>query len=112
MKKFFGWLVCAAALMIGLPWLVTALAGSAGMAICFLLFFGANPLFCAACGAFAGANIRKFWVLPAAAAVLFLAGVWLFFELLETAFLLYCGGYLAIGVIAMLISAAVHRSRR
>ena len=36
-----------------------------------------------------------------------LAGVWLFFEMGEPAFLLYAGGYLIIGVITMLITALI-----
>ena len=41
---------------------------------------------------------------------LYLAGVWLFFEMGEPAFLLYGGCYLVAGVVAMLGSAFVkHR---
>ena len=105
MKRFVLWTVLAAALMNGCPWLAVSFAGSAGMAICFLLFFAANPLFCILCGSFAGADIKRLWPLPIIAAALFLVGVWIFFEINEPAFLLYSGIYLAIGGIAMLISA-------
>ena len=105
MKKLLIWAILAIFIMIVCPWLTVEFAGSAGMAICFALFFAVNPLFSAVSGAFAGKHIRKFWMLPAVTAGLFLAGAWLFFEIGEPAFLLYCGGYQIIGAIAMLISA-------
>ncbi len=109
MKKLLAWILAAILLMIGLPWLAVTFAADAGMAICFLLFFAVNPLFSVACGIFAGGNIRRRWVLPILTAGLFLAGVWLFFDMGETAFLGYCGCYLALGVIAMLIRAMVKK---
>ena len=42
---------------------------------------------------------------------LFLAGVWIFFEMGETAFLLYGGCYLIIGIVAMLISAFINKKK-
>lgn len=50
MKKLLLWTLAALALMIGCPWLAVTFAGTAGMAVCFLLFFGVNPLFAAICG--------------------------------------------------------------
>ena len=79
------------------------------MAVCFILFFAVNPLFSAVCGAFAGKNIRQLWALPIITAGSFLAGVWLFFEMGEPAFLLYGGCYLMIGMITMLISAFMNK---
>ena len=105
MKKLMVWSILAMLLMIGCPWLAVEFAGSAGMAVCFILFFAINPLFSAVCGAIAGKNIKQLWALPIIIAGLFLAGTWLFFEMGEPAFLLYCGFYLVIGIIAMLISA-------
>lgn len=104
MKTFLTWTGWTVLLMIVCPWLAVRFAGSAGMAVCFLLFYAVNPLFSAACGVFAGRNIKQLWALPIVVSGLFLAGVWLFFELGEPAFLLYAGCYLAIGVLAMLIS--------
>lgn len=112
MKKLIIWTICAMILMIGFPWLAVTFAGSAGMAICFLLFFALNPLYAAVCGTFAGKNIAQLWPLPIITAGLFLAGAWLFFELRVPAFLLYCGGYLIIGMIAMLISAFVNKRKQ
>ena len=112
MKKLLIWTLLASLLMIGCPWLAVKFAGSAGMAVCFLLFFAVNPLFSAGCGVSAGKNIRQLWPLPIITAGLFLAGVWLFFEMGEPAFLLYCGSYLAIGIIAMLASAFVNKHKQ
>ncbi len=105
MKKLMIWILCAVVLMIGFPWLAVSFAGSAGMAVCFILFFAINPLFAIACGVFAGSNIKKLWALPILVAGLFLLGVWLFFEMGEMAFLWYAGCYLVIGMIAMVLRA-------
>ena len=104
MKSRSGWTISAIFLMIGCPWLAVTFAGSAGMSVCFLLFFAVDPLFFVFCGAAAGRNIKQLWALPILAAGLYLAGVWIFFEMGEPAFLLYCGGYLVIGATAMLVS--------
>lgn len=111
MKKLLTWTLFAIILMIGCPWLAVKLAGSAGMAVCFILFFAVNPLFSVACGVFAGKDIKQLWSLPIITAGLFLAGTWLFFEMKETAFLLYCGCYLIIGVIAMLLSVLANKRK-
>ena len=107
MKKITAWSVSAALLMIGGPWIALKFAGWNAMGVCFILFFAINPVFSAVCGIFAGQSIRRLWVLPVITAVLFLAGVWLFFDWGEPAFLIYAGGYLAIGTAAMLISSFV-----
>jgi len=111
MKQFIIWTALAVLLMIGCPWLAVEFAGSGGMAVCFILFYAVNPLFSATCGAFAGRNIRQLWPLPVITAGLFLAGVWMFFEMGEPAFLLYCGCYLIIGMVTMLISVIVNKKR-
>lgn len=112
MKKLITWTIFTILLMIGCPWLAVTFAGDAGMAVCFLLFFGINPIFAAVCGVFAGKNIKELWILPIIVAALFLAGVWLFFEMGEPAFLLYGGGYLIIGIVAMLISSFIYFFRK
>lgn len=105
MKRALLWTAAAVLLMIGCPWLAVTFAGTSGMAICFLLFFAVNPVFCAVCGFFAGKQIRQLWMLPLIVAILFLAGAWLFFDMGEPAFVQYCGTYLMIGTISMLIRA-------
>ena len=112
MKSHIVWLLSSAFLMIGCPWMAVTFAGSAGMAVCFILFFAANPLFSAMCGAFAGKHIRQNWFLPVISAGLFLAGTWLFFDMGEPAFLLYGGVYLAIGLAAMLLRSFFERRRK
>lgn len=111
MRKLIYWTVSAMIIMLGLPWLTVTFAGSSGMAICFILFFAVNPLFSAVCGAFAGKNVKQLWALPIITAGLFLTGVWLFFELGEPAFLLYCGCYLIIGISSMLASAFINKKQ-
>lgn len=112
MKKLLAWILSAIILMIVCPWLTVKFAGVAALAVCFILFFAVNPLFCAVCGVFAGKDVKKLWILPIISAVLFLAGTWLFFEMGESAFLLYCGCYLVIGIIATLISALLNKKKQ
>ena len=98
--------------MIGGPGLALAFSGWNAMGVCFLLFFGVDPVFSAVCGAFAGRDIKKMWMLPMIVSALYLAGVWLFFEMGEPAFLIYGAAYLVIGVLSMLISALVNKRKR
>lgn len=107
MKSFIRWTIAAIILMIGCPWLTVAFAGSSGLGVCFLLFFAVNPVFAAVCGAFAGTRIKQLWALPLVTAGAYLAGVWIFFEIGEPAFLLYAAAYLVIGALAMLVSSFV-----
>lgn len=79
------------------------------MAVCFLLFFGINPIYSVAVGTFAGKSIRQLWHLPFISAVLFLMGTWMFFDIGETAFFLYAVVYLCLGICAMLITVLVHK---
>ena len=103
MKKFAIWTLLAALLMIGGPWVALQFPGYDAMGVCFILFFAVNPLFSAVCGAFAGRNVRRFWMLPIITSGLFVVGVWIFFEMGEPAFLIYGAGYLLIGAVAMVI---------
>ncbi|MDO5141594.1 MAG: hypothetical protein Q4D31_01080 [Eubacteriales bacterium] len=63
------------------------------------------------CGARAGARIRSLRMLPLLTAGAFLLGAWVLFDPGEPAFLRYAGGYLAIGTAAMLLRAAIRKSR-
>ena len=99
MRSVWKWLLWAAFVMIGLPFLAVKLApGDAGMAICFLLFFVGNPLFSVCAGWAAG----RFWM-PMAVAGLFLGGVWTFFDPGERAFIGYAAVYLVLGWGAMTV---------
>ena len=107
MKKLVLWTIAALFLMIGVPGLTTY-AGSAGMVICILLFYVINPVFSLVCGWFAGKNFKQLWTLPIISAILYLTGTWLFLEMGEPAFVLYCICYLGIGIITMVISAVLN----
>lgn len=111
-KKIVAFLITTIIIMIGFPWITVTFAGVDGMAVALLLFFIVNPVFSAVCGVFAGKNMKRLWILPIIVAVFFLSGVWLFFEMGETAFLLYAGIYLIIGFAAMLISYLLRKRRQ
>lgn len=109
-KNIILWLAASAVVMLVFPWLaVTFVKGDAGMAVCFLLFFAVNPLYSVIIGAFAGKDVKHLWSLPVISAVLFLIGTWLFFDMGETAFILYATVYLVIGIMAMLISMLIRK---
>ena len=109
-KSIILWLAASAVVMLAFPWLaVTFVKGDAGMAVCFLLFFAVNPLYSVIIGAFAGKDIRHLWSLPVISAVLFLIGTWIFFDMGETAFILYAAVYLVLGIAAMLISMLIRK---
>ncbi len=109
-KNIILWLAASMAVMLAFPWLaVTFVKGDAGMAVCFLLFFAVNPLYTVIIGAFAGKDVKHLWSLPVISAVLFLIGTWIFFDMWETAFILYAAVYLVIGIMAMLISMFIRK---
>ena len=109
-KNIILWVVASAVVMLAFPWLaVTFVKGDAGMAVCFLLFFAVNPLYSVIIGAFAGKDVKRLRSLPVISAVLFLIGTWLFFDMGETAFILYAAVYLVIGIMAMLISMFIRK---
>ena len=109
-KNIILWLAASAVVMLAFPWLaVTFVKGDAGMAVCFLLFFAVNPLYSVLIGAFAGKDVMHLWSLPVISAVLFLIGTWIFFDMGETAFILYAAVYLIIGIMAMLISMFIRK---
>lgn len=109
-KNIILWFAASAVVMLAFPWLaVTFVKGDAGMAVCFLLFFAVNPLYTVIIGAFAGKDVKHLWSLPVISAVLFLIGTWIFFDMGETAFILYAAVYLVIGIMAMLISMFIRK---
>lgn len=109
-KNIILWMAASAVVMLAFPWLaVTFVKGDAGMAVCFLLFFAVNPLYSVIIGAYAGKDVKHLWSLPVISAVLFLIGTWIFFDMGETAFILYAAVYLVIGIMAMLISMFIRK---
>ncbi len=112
-QNIIFWSVSSVAVMLALPWLaVTFVKGDAGMAACFLLFFAVNPVYSVIIGAYAGKDIRHLWSLPVISAALFLTGTWIFFDMGETAFILYAAVYLALGIAAMLISMFIRKKTK
>lgn len=113
MKKIFPWLIASAAILLALPWLaVTFVKSDAGMAVSLFLFFVLNPIYAICAGAYAGRDVKRFWVLPVITALFFLAGAWWFFELGESDFILYALVYLILGMAAMLLSQFVRKKRQ
>ena len=109
-KNIILWLAASAVVMLAFPWLaVTFVKGDAGMVVCFLLFFAVNPLYTVIIGAFAGKDVKHLRSLPVISAVLFLIGTWIFFDMGETAFILYAVVYLVLGIVAMLISMFIRK---
>lgn len=109
-KNIILWLAASVVVMLALPWLAaTFVKGDAGMAVCFLLFFAVNPLYSVLIGAFAGKDVKHLWSFPIVSAVLFLIGTWIFFDMGETAFILYAVVYLVLGIAAMLISMLIRK---
>lgn len=98
-------------LTVGPMWLTANFAGSAGMAICLVLFFVFYPTVSVACGIFAGKDMCSRWALPLFAAGCFPLGAWLCFSPEEPAFLLYGACYLVLGTVAMLGSAFWNRKK-
>ena len=90
---------------------VSFIPGDAGMAVCFLLFFTVNPISAVCVGVFSGKNIKKSWFQPLLLAMLFLIGTCIFFDMGESAFLIYAAAYLVLGGAAMLIASLVAAKR-
>lgn len=109
-KPYIGWLALSFVIMLLLPWgAVTFVKGDAGMAVCFLLFYIIDPIYSALVGYFSGKSIKKMWSLPVICALAFLLGVWLFFDMGESAFILYAGIYFVIGAAVMFLSALMRK---
>lgn len=110
--KILGWLACSAVVMLLLPWAaVTFINSNAGMAVTLLLFFVIDPIYAVAAGVFAGKDIKGLWSVPVIAAVLFLLGAWIFFDMGEGAFAIYAGVYLVIGIISMFVSSRIRAKK-
>lgn len=102
--------VLSGIVMLALPGLaVTFAPGDAGFAICFLLFFGGNPLYSLFLGVWSGGDIQKRWFQPLLSALLFLLGTWIFFTPGETAFLYYCAVYLLVSAAGMALGRFLNK---
>ena len=113
LKKAAVFLVVTAMVMLVLPWLTVSFGnGMSFMAVCVILFFAADPVCLAVSGMIAGGDVKKLWWLPVVSALLYLIGAWAFFELWETAFLLYAAAYLIIGIVSMTITAVLRKRQK
>ncbi len=107
MKRNIKWTVLSLVILFALPLLVAKFAGTSGMALCFIMFFAVNPVFFIAEGISSGKDIKRHWFMPLVSALIYLLSTWIVFDMGETAFVLYSGIYLAIGIIVMLITSAI-----
>ena len=114
LKKNAVCLLVSAFVMIAMPWLVLSVVhGDFGMGLCFLLFYGLNPLTAILVGGYSGINLKYMFFQPILPPVLFLVGVRLFFTLSDKTFWILAAVYLALGIIAMVImSFAAKRKGR
>lgn len=82
----------------------------AGMAVCFILFFGVNPIHSVFVGINSGKNINKLWIIPLLSSIIFLISSWILFEFKEIAFVIYSVIYLLLGLFSMFISYIVEKN--
>ena len=113
MKKNLAVLAIIVIVMLGCPWAaVTFAPGDAGMAICFVLFFGVNSVCSLYVGIFSGLAAKQRWYLPAVNAAAFLASSWLLFTPEEPAFTGYAIAYFVVGMLSMVVTVFVVRGIR
>lgn len=111
MKKNIAALILIAVVMFLLPGATVAFAShDAGMAICFVLFFGLNSLFSLYVGIYSGLNVKGRWYLPVINAAAFLLGVWTVFDWGNPDFYGFAIAYLVIALLAMVTTIVVVRN--
>lgn len=111
-KKNFIFISVSAVIAFLLPFLaVRFVNGDSGMAVCFILFFAVNPMYAVICGVFSGKDIKNMWFVSPLFSLFFLLGTWLLFDMGEVAFVYYALIYLALGLIAMAVTAAIVKKR-
>ncbi|MBO4876693.1 MAG: hypothetical protein J5501_01660 [Ruminococcus sp.] len=113
MKDNLKWLIIAVVIAIAVPLVNSVfLSGSASAFISLILFMAVDPVFSVISGISASKDVKKLWWRPAAFAVLFFAGAWLFFGHDEKALLFYAGIYLLMGVAAMISFSASMKKKK
>lgn len=106
-------LICAAIIivaMLAIPWAAVEFAApDAGRALSIMMLFVIDPLAAIAVGALSADRHMRFMPLVCSAA--YIAGAYLFMgaRQMDAAFWRYAAVYLALGLIAMLISMAARR---
>lgn len=113
MKKNIAAVIAIFVVMFGFPWAtVTFASHDAGMAICFVLFFGVNSLCSLYAGIFSGLDVKHRWYLPVVNAGGFLLGVWTVFDWGNPDFYGFAIAYLAVALVALLATIVVVRNVR
>ena len=111
MKKRIKWVIFSFAVLFLLPLISAKFAGQNGMALCFIMFFAINPIFFLVEGIVSGKEIKKYWFMPLVSALIYLLSMWVVFDMGETAFVLYSGIYLAMGVVTMLVTYVIFHGK-
>lgn len=110
MKNLIKIIGIAIVIMLVLPFIVVkTVPADAGMAVCFLLFFAANPVVTCVVGIFSGKNIKKNWYLVFVLPIIFLLSSMIIFAI-DPAFLMYATVYLILGVVAMTVTAIIKKT--
>ena len=113
MKRNLAAIAAMLIVMFVFPWAaVTFAPGDAGMAMCFILFFGVNSMESLYVGIYSGMRIKQRWYLPFFNSALFLLGVWAVFEWGNPDFYGYALAYTALSVLTMLVTVVVVRNIR
>lgn len=111
MKKNVMAVIAIFLVMFCLPWAaVTFAPGDAGMAICFILFFGVNSMCSLYVGIYSGMAVKQRWYLPVVNSAAFLLGTWTVFGWGNPDFYGYAVAYLVLSVLTMLITVVVVRN--
>lgn len=108
-RKTLIWLLCTAALRLGMLGSARLTSIDGFMVAVLLEFFVVCPLWSLATGIFAGWDGRPRWWLAPANSLLFLLSSWIFLEMWETDFLYFALPYLVIGLLSTWITAVLRR---
>ncbi|MCI8386798.1 MAG: hypothetical protein HFE95_10220 [Acutalibacter sp.] len=108
-RKTLIWLLCTAALRLGMLGTARITSVDGFMVAVLLEFFVVCPLWSLATGIFAGWDGRLRWRLAAANSLLFLLSSWIFLEMGQLDFLYFTLVYLAIGLLSTWITAMARR---
>lgn len=104
------WLLCTAAVMLGMPGVAAAADSDTYLVLIVLEFFIVGPLWSLLTGIFAGWRAaRSRWWLAVANPVLFLCGSWVFIEMGELDFLYYAFSYLMVGLLTTFVTAMLRQ---
>lgn len=103
------WLLCTAAVMLGMPGAASVMDQDTFMVLVVLEFFIIGPLWSLATGIFAGWQAKARWWLAVADPLLFLFGSWIFLEMGELDFLYYAFSYLMVGLLSTFVTYVIRQ---